>query len=123
MVAKIENYPSEGPKNAEEYLDPALWEQFVEARRDLCDFTTSTIKLLTFNGSKPIDDEQTESEQRLLNSINEMLEMEKKLTSYLSENLSVLKGTIDELTKNQVIFSQYSKHLAKPDPGYISSQA
>jgi hypothetical protein len=134
MVAKIE-IASEGPRDVEEYLDPALWEQFIAARQDLCDFTTSSIELLTRKApqknKKPdnpnnltvIDGQQAESEKRLFKSISEMLELEEKLTSYLNENLTVLKGTIDELTKNQTIFSQYSRNYSKPDPGYVSSQA
>jgi hypothetical protein len=149
-----------GRLEVEEYLDPALWEHYVQARRDLFDFTVTGIEVLTQSGSdqKKLDKsnsdhdptevnpasghkatpkaahgeaheeahdeahEAAEIEKRLMSSLSEMLALEEKLTGYLAENLEVLKQTIEDLTKNQPLFSKYSRQNAKPDPGYLSSQ-
>ncbi|MDR1677048.1 MAG: hypothetical protein LBS44_01495 [Deltaproteobacteria bacterium] len=135
MLAKLGRLDLDRGRDAENYVDPALWEHFIAARQDLVDFTTSSIGVLTTNVSyqKPVDGnkrseeddknfvEQSELENRLMTSLKEMLDLENKLANYLNENLSVLRETIDGLSKNQVLFSAYAKKYNKPDPGYLNS--
>jgi hypothetical protein len=130
MLASLGPMDQERERDPENYVDPGLWEQFIAARQDLVDFTTSSIDILASKGrntalsegaDRKTATEQGELETRLINSLREMVELEFKLTNYLSENLDVLKETIDGLNKNQVIFSHYAKMATKPDPGYLNS--
>jgi hypothetical protein len=137
MLAKLGPLDEDRGRNAENYVDPRLWEQFIAARKDLVDFTTSSIDVLTVSparnlqagsadrtgGDELMFAEQSELENRLMSSLKEMVELEYKLAGYLSENLSVLRETIDGLNKNQLLFSHYAKKYNKPDPGYLNSEA
>jgi hypothetical protein len=106
-------------------LDPALWENFIEARRDLFDFTAVNLNLLAkrdkanAGGASP-DGQIRES---LLKSLGEMAALEEKLTAYLSENLGILKETIDNLAKGQAIFSGYASLDSKPPATRLDSRA
>jgi hypothetical protein len=142
MAEKIAGRPA--GRDVDEYLDPALWEHFVEARRDLVDFAVDSVAMLARRKAQdpadgrptgamssgealsemaPTDPEQAEIEKRLLNSMTEMLALEERLTGYLTQNLEILRTTIDELSKNQVVFSQYARQTGRPEPGYLSSRA
>jgi hypothetical protein len=126
-----------GSRDAEEYLDPKIWEQFIEAREDLVDFTTSSISVLTRGERKPpppspedeTDEarrgmvEQAELEKRLVKSLKEMVELEAHLAKYLNENLSVLKETIDGLSKNQVLFTSYAKSAPRSHVHLLNTEA
>jgi hypothetical protein len=134
MLAKIG--PGElSPKDVEDYLDPKIWEQFIEAREDLVEFTTSSIHVLTVDGQKKVapppdkiaavkDDfvEQSELESRIIKSLKEMVELEASLAKYLNENLSVLRETIDGLSKNQLLFTKYSKNNSLSKHTLFSSE-
>ncbi|MDR2388130.1 MAG: hypothetical protein LBE80_11200 [Deltaproteobacteria bacterium] len=134
MLAKLGPLDQDKKADPENYLDPKLWEQFISARNDLVDFTTSSIQVLTASakasartdsaGLSKLDEkdfaEQSELENRLVTSLKEMVELENKLTNYLSENLNLLKETIDGLNKNQTLFIHYSKKFNKPEPGYLN---
>ncbi|MDR1394986.1 MAG: hypothetical protein LBK52_02280 [Deltaproteobacteria bacterium] len=105
-------------------LEPALWEHFIEARRNLFDYTAMNLKLLA---KKPNAPEAGSSEsllrKDLLTSLTEMLALEEKLTSYLSENLDRLKETIVDLSKSQAIFSGYAGLDTKPSAIALDSLA
>jgi hypothetical protein len=136
MLARL-GPPSIAPKDVEDYLDPKVWEQFIEAREDLVEFTTSSIHVLTAEARRKVNPgnkkekeevkeafaEQTELEARIMKSLKEMVDLEDRLASYLTENLSVLRETIDGLTKNQMLFTNYSRRCPKPEPGFLSSEA
>jgi hypothetical protein len=135
MLARIGPPEEDRGRDAENYLDPRLWEQFIEARQDLVEFTTSSIHVLSSGageklpagtGGRTAEDERdfaemSELENRLVTSLKEMVELETRLADYLTENLSVLRETIDGLARNQVLFTQYAKKYNKPEPGYLSS--
>jgi hypothetical protein len=125
MLERIEFTKDGGlpPKDVDGYLDPALWEHYVQARRDLVDFTTSSIKVLTRDRPKAAAEAGSDIETRLMRSLSEMAALEEKFAAYLTENLEVLGTAITELTRNQTIFTKYAKTAAKPEPGYLSSQA
>jgi hypothetical protein len=126
MLERVEASKRGGapPADPDEYLDPSLWENFVEARRELIDFTSSSIEVLTRDPQgEPARPSEEEVERRLIGSLTEMAELEEKLAAYLSQNLDVLAAAIGELTRNQTLFSRYAKSAAKPEPGYLSSQA
>ena len=127
MVATVEASKDgdRSPKDPDGYLAPELWERYGEARRNLMDFTAAGINVLTRSGSgseaRP-DDEAVE--RRLASSLAEMADLEAKLAAYLTENLKVLDEAISGLTRNQTLFTKYSKTAAaKPEPGYLSSRA
>lgn len=135
MLAKLGPLGIDRGHDPENYVDPALWEHFIAARKDLVEFTASSIRVLTTAGKshppaglgrRTEEDEsffaeQSELENRLVTSLKEMVELEVKLTNYLSENLSVLKDTIDGLNKNQTLFTHYANKFNKPEPGYVNS--
>ncbi|MDR2302761.1 MAG: hypothetical protein LBF38_12065 [Deltaproteobacteria bacterium] len=135
MLAKLGPLDRDRKADPDNYVDPGLWEQFISARNDLVDFTTSSINVLTASAKAALGTnsdgrakqnekefaEQSELENRLVTSLKEMVELENKLTNYLSENLNVLKETIDGLNKNQTLFIHYSKKYNKPDPGYVNA--
>ncbi|MDR3204377.1 MAG: hypothetical protein LBV23_06500 [Deltaproteobacteria bacterium] len=136
IFLKIKSFEDGQAKEVDDFVDPALWENYIEARRELFDYATNNIKVLTRDrraprkasrreGDKVEADQkrQKEIESRIVNSLKEMLLLEEKLTNYLSDNLSVIKETIEELSKNQPIFTKYSRGATKPQPGYLSSQA
>jgi hypothetical protein len=119
----------------DDYLPPSVWEHYVEARRELVDFTTASIEVLARDrpaggqAGGPAPDEQEEAERersdierRLVNSLTEMVELESRLAAYLTENLEALDRTIDGLTRNQTLFTKYARRATKPDPCQISSQ-
>jgi hypothetical protein len=115
------------PKDPDDYLDPALWDHYVEARRDLVDFTTSNIEVLVKSrsggpqgSSRPEAD--SDIEKRLVSSLSEMAMLEEKLAAYLTENLEVLRKAVTDLTRNQTLFTKYAKAGAKPEPERLSSQ-
>jgi hypothetical protein len=134
-IADSQKIPFEH-RDVDEYLDPSLWEHYVEARRDLFDFTTSGIEVITKTrqaekaaqsqmepGQKDSSqDVDPDIERRLISSLSEMLELEAKLTNYLEENLNVLQQTIEDLIRNQTLFTKYASQNTKPEPGYLSSQ-
>ncbi|MDR1086035.1 MAG: hypothetical protein LBP22_14550 [Deltaproteobacteria bacterium] len=115
-------------------LEPALWESFVEARRDLFDFTAVNLTLLAKTGPKSAEGnnvDEGESKEgsfsqvrgELLKSLAEMVALEEKLTAYLSENLGILKETIDDLSKSQAIFAGYASLDTKPSAIKLDSLA
>ncbi|MDR0622783.1 MAG: hypothetical protein LBJ61_13065 [Deltaproteobacteria bacterium] len=136
MLARLGPLDEDKGRDPENYVAPALWEQFIAARNDLVDFTASSIHVLTASAKTPramgpdgrtAEDEknfaeQSELENRLVNSLKEMVELESKLTDYLSENLDVLKETLDGLNKNQTLFSRYAQNAPKPEPGYLNAE-
>jgi hypothetical protein len=102
-------------------LDPLLWENFIEARRNLVEFTTENLNLLA-------QDKQSQARNkdvmnRLETTLGEVMQLEEKLTSFLSENLAALKDTIDGITKNQAIFSAYGRNSHKPRPEALETTA
>jgi hypothetical protein len=139
MLSKLGPLDDDRGRDPDNYVDPGLWEQFINARKELVDFTTSSIDVLNSgqknnpNNNEPGLDqrteedeknfaEQSELEYRLMTSLKEMVDLENKLANYLTENLSVLKETIDGLNKNQLLFTCYAKNHNKPDPGYLNSE-
>ncbi|MDR2351692.1 MAG: hypothetical protein LBF22_00785, partial [Deltaproteobacteria bacterium] len=80
-------------------LDPLLWENFIEARRNLVDFTTGNLVLLAKDRESHIRNKDVMD--RLETTLGEVMQLEEKLTKFLSENLNALKDTIDGISKNQ----------------------
>jgi predicted nuclease with TOPRIM domain len=95
-------------------LEPSLWENFIEARRDLVDCATENLNLIARD--KKAQSRQRDIKDRLETTLGEVMRLEEKLTSFLAENLSVLKDAIEDISKNQVIFSAYGRHNHKPRP-------
>jgi hypothetical protein len=104
----------------QEGLEPVLWENFIEARRDLMNFTSESINILARDQES--QNSNSDIKDRLITSLDEMMSLEEKLAAYLSENLDLLKETIEDLTKNQAIFSSYGRQGAKSCPDIISSR-
>jgi hypothetical protein len=118
------------PDDPDGFIAPAVWERYVAARRDLVDFTTASIAILA--GGRPSIAEAEpgpegqvadEMEERLVGSLDELAELEEKLAAYLADNLQVLGNAIEELTRNQTVFTRYAQTAPKPEPGYLNSQA
>jgi hypothetical protein len=107
--------------NGEDPLDPGLWENFIEARRSLVDFTTSNLNLLAQDQESQKHNKETLS--RLETTLGEVMHLEEKLTKFLSDNLSALKDTIDGISKNQAIFSAYGRNGSKPMPEALETRA
>ncbi|MDR2198825.1 MAG: hypothetical protein LBR53_05115 [Deltaproteobacteria bacterium] len=99
-------------ENGDDPLEPALWENFIEARRSLVDYTTENILLLARD--KGSQARNKDVMKRLETTLNEVMRLEEKLAFFLSENLSVLKDTVDGITKNQAIFAAYGRSNPKP---------
>ena len=102
-------------------LDPGLWENFIEARRSLVDYTTENLNLLARD--KDAQSRNKDAMARLETTLGEVMQLEEKLSKFLSENLNVLKETIDGITKNQAIFSAYSRGAPKPRPEALETMA
>jgi hypothetical protein len=105
----------------EDPLDPVLWENFIKARQDLFEYTTQNLNVLS--REKNIHDEGKKIREHLITSLDEMLSLEERLTVYLSDNLTVLKEAINDISKNQTIFSFYARQTPKPEPDHLSSLA
>jgi hypothetical protein len=117
FMGVLEKKKSEG----RDPLDPLLWENFIEARKDLVDYTTSNLNVLSrdktaFSRNKDVKD-------RLETTLDEVMRLEEKLAAFLSRNLLVLKDTIEELNKNQAIFTAYSRHNHKSVPEAFETRA
>lgn len=129
MIDRVEASQGFDPasRDPDDFLDPAVWEHYVEARQDLVDFTTSSIQVLARNRSRSngadLPSEESDIERRLVSSLSEMAALEERLAAYLTENLEVLRMAVADLTRNQTLFSKYSKTGAKPEPGHLDSQA
>ena len=93
-------------------LDPSLWENFIEARRSLVDYTTENLNLLAQDKSSQARNKDVMN--RLETTLGEVMQLEEKLARFLSDNLSVLKETIEGITRNQAIFSAYGRNNPKP---------
>ncbi|MDR2141881.1 MAG: hypothetical protein LBR11_08860 [Deltaproteobacteria bacterium] len=105
-------------------LEPTLWEHFIDARRDLFDFTTMSLKVLTQSQEVPPQDSlEGQIREELLTSLSEMADLEEKLTAYLTKGLTSLKETIDNLAKSQAIFSGYASLDTKPPANHLDSLA
>jgi predicted nuclease with TOPRIM domain len=102
-------------------LDPALWENFIEARRNLVEYTTENLNLLA-RDRKAIG-RNRDIKDRLETTLGEVMQLEEKLTTFLSENLSVLKETIEDISRNQMIFTAYARHTHKPRPEVMETTA
>jgi hypothetical protein len=102
-------------------LDPCLWENFIEARRSLVDYTTQNLNILA--GDKKSASRNSDIKDRLETALGEVMQLEEKLASFLSENLAALKDTIDGISKNQAIFTQYAKNNYKPQAEAFESRA
>jgi hypothetical protein len=102
-------------------LDPGLWENFIEARRNLVDYTTENLNLLSKD--KPSQARNKDVMNRLETTLGEVMQLEEKLAKFLSENLSVLKDTIDDISRNQAIFSAYGRTNPKPMPEALETRA
>ncbi|MDR2405430.1 MAG: hypothetical protein LBE27_03565 [Deltaproteobacteria bacterium] len=102
-------------------LDPSLWENFIEARRNLVDFTTSNLNMLAQD--RESQNRHKDVMSRLESTLGEVVKLEEKLTRFLSENLGVLKETIDGISKNQAIFSAYGRGNGKPRPEALETRA
>jgi hypothetical protein len=129
MAEKIDLSKAGGSsqRDPDEYLDPALWEHYVSARKDLVDFTTSNIEVLARSKPKNGKAEQTaeggdDIENRLLSSLSEMADLERRLAAYLTENLEVLRRTLTALTRNQTLFTKYAKAIPKPEAERLDSK-
>ncbi|MDR2422714.1 MAG: hypothetical protein LBE01_04980 [Deltaproteobacteria bacterium] len=101
-------------------LDPALWENFIEARRDLFDFTAMNLKLLAQGRSSPAE---SLIRERLLDSLSEMAAIEEQLADFLAKGLGDLKEAIDDLANGQALFAGYAALDAKPCAIRLDSQA
>jgi hypothetical protein len=130
MVERVEASAAGSGKasDPDDFLDPALWEHYVEARRELVDFTTSSVRSLARSrshetGTERPAREDSDIERRLMSSLTEMADLEERLASYLTKNLEVLRRTVTDLTRNQVLFSKYAKTGARPEPDHLSSLA
>jgi hypothetical protein len=88
-------------------LDPALWENFIEARRSLVDFTTQNLNLMARDRQSHARNKDVKD--RLETTLGEVMRLEEKLAGFLSRNLSVLKETIDDLSRNQAVFTSYAR--------------
>jgi hypothetical protein len=105
-------------------MEPVLWEHFIEARKDLFDFTTVNLNILAKNLSKNRDSEaESQIREDLLTSLEEVVALEEKLTAYLSENLGLLKETINDLSKSQALFAGYASMDTKPSAIVLDSRA
>jgi hypothetical protein len=109
-------------------LEPSIWEHFIEARKDLFDYTVMNLGLLAQNQyskeeEKNLSQEESQIREDLLTSLDEMRALEEKLTTYLSKNLGVIKETIDNLAKSQALFSGYANLDVKPPATRLNSLA
>ncbi|MDR0549391.1 MAG: hypothetical protein LBI10_08320 [Deltaproteobacteria bacterium] len=125
FVAKLERQIAEPNLDP---LDPALWENFIAARRDLFDFTALNLNLLVKKKASGkdlslLDDQERQIHEDLLTSLSEIAALEEKLTTYLEKNLGVLKETIDKMAKGQAIFAGYAVLDAKPPAIHLDSRA
>ncbi|MDR2354431.1 MAG: hypothetical protein LBF22_14990 [Deltaproteobacteria bacterium] len=100
-------------------LEPALWENYIEARKSLVDYTTANLNLLARDKKGLVRNKDIKD--RLETTLSEVVKLEEKLTSFLAENLSLLKETIDDISKNQLVFSAYAQHNYKPRPEAIET--
>jgi hypothetical protein len=101
-------------------LDPALWENFIEARRGLFDFAAMNLRLLAQGRQSPAE---SLTRDQLLASLGEMAELEEKLAERLAKGLGDLKGTIDDLAKGQAILAGYASLDSKPRAVRLDSRA
>jgi hypothetical protein len=92
-------------------LEPSLWENFIEARRELVDYTTGNLNLLARD--RKSQERNQDINDRLVTTLGEVMRLEEKLAVFLRDNLSALKDTIDGISKNQVIFSAYARNNHK----------
>jgi hypothetical protein len=109
-------------------LDPALWENFIAVRRDIFDYTALNLRVLAKDQKDPerldaLSLEESQIKEELLTSLTEMAALEEKLTSYLADNLTLLKETIDDLAKGQTLFSGYASLETQPNPTRLDSLA
>jgi hypothetical protein len=88
-------------------LDPALWENFIEARRNLVEYTTQSLNVMARDRKSHARNKDVKD--RLETTIGEIMRLEEKLAGFLSENLSALKKTIAHLTSNQAVFTSYTR--------------
>jgi predicted nuclease with TOPRIM domain len=102
-------------------LEPRMWENFIEARRSLVDFTTENLNLLAQDAEA--QSRHKDVMARLETTLGEVMRLEEKLTHFLSENLDALRETIDGISKNQAIFSAYSRSRAKPRAETLETMA
>jgi hypothetical protein len=117
FVASLEKREKEGA----DPLEPRLWENFISARQSLVDFTTSNLNLLARD--RAALETHKDITTRLETTLGEVMVLEEKLHTFLSEKLTVLKETIDEISKNQVLFTSYSKNNYKPLPEALERTA
>ncbi|MDR1081924.1 MAG: hypothetical protein LBQ79_13435 [Deltaproteobacteria bacterium] len=103
-------------------LDPGLWENYVEARRSLVEFTTRSLSLMARDRDSQA--RMREQKERLETALGEIVRLEEKLAGFLSRNLSVLKETIDDLSRNQAVFTSYARSgSAKPRAEALEARA
>jgi hypothetical protein len=102
-------------------LDPGLWENFIEARRSLVDYTTSSLNVISRD--KEAVARNKDIKDRLVDTLDEVMLLEEKLSAFLSENLTVLKETIDDISKNQAVFTSYARVKGKPRPEALETRA
>ncbi|MDR1035324.1 MAG: hypothetical protein LBT40_01735 [Deltaproteobacteria bacterium] len=88
-------------------LDPELWENFIEARRSLVEFTTQSLNMMARDRGSQY--RMKDEKERLETTLGEVARLDELLASFLSRNLSVLKETIDELSRNQTVFTSYAR--------------
>lgn len=90
-------------------LDLTSLESFMAIRADL--FTLAENSLARFQSQpKPdeIDSNRSELTKRIINILEEMTEIEGRLTSFLGGHLAEMKGTILRLKKTQPVFKRYA---------------
>ncbi|MDR2338803.1 MAG: hypothetical protein LBF40_01495 [Deltaproteobacteria bacterium] len=108
-------------KGGKDPLDPTLWENFIEARKSLVEYTTGNLNLLAQDKSS--QGRNKDMLARLETTLGEVMRLEERLAGFLSENLVALKDTIDGIAKNQAIFSAYGRNNTKPMPEALETRA
>jgi hypothetical protein len=118
FLARIEGRG--GPGGADP-LNPELWESFIKARKNLVDYTTENLAILAQD--KESQARNPDVMTRLESTLGEVMLLEERLTSFLRDNLGILRDTIDGISKNQAIFSAYGRSLPKQIPGSLETVA
>ncbi|MDR2611652.1 MAG: hypothetical protein LBG06_02020 [Deltaproteobacteria bacterium] len=91
-------------------LDPELWENYVAARRSLVDHATRSLSLMARDGESQARNRDVKD--RLETTLGEVMLLEERLAGFLAQNLAVLKETIDDLSRNQAVFTSYARSCA-----------
>ncbi|MDR1038997.1 MAG: hypothetical protein LBR80_02285 [Deltaproteobacteria bacterium] len=109
-------------ESGDDPLDPELWENFIEARRSLVDFTAQSLNLIARD--RAARERNREAEERLKTALGEMVRLEEGLAGFLTVNLKALKDTVEHLSRNQAIFTGYARASgAKPGPETLETRA